>query len=67
MMVMSSSGNVIKDIKIHTQSVQDQSNIMWEILHSNIVQSNQRKIIEAIEIRKHLNIMNGCIGRTLDF
>ena len=39
---------------------------MWEILHGNITRSNERKVIEALKIRKQSNIMNGCIERTLD-
>ena len=44
-------------------SMQD---ISWEILHRNIHDIRTRKIIEALEIRKHENVMNGCIGRTLN-
>ena len=43
-------------------SMQD---ISWEILHRNIHDIRTRKIIEALEIRKHENVMNSCIGRTL--
>lgn len=42
------------------------NDISWEILHKNINEIRTRKIIEALEIRKHKNIiMNGCIGRYL--
>ena len=44
-------------------SMQD---ISWEILNRNIHKIRTRKIIEALEIRKHENNMNGCIGRTLN-
>ena len=44
-------------------SMQD---ISWEILHRNIHDIRTRKIIEALEIGKHENVMNGCIGRTLN-
>ena len=40
--------------------------ISWEILHGNIQDIRTRKIIEALEIRNHENVMNGCIGRTLN-
>ena len=35
-------------------------------LHRNIHDIRTRKIIEALEIRKHENVMNGCVGRTLN-
>ena len=42
------------------------SDISWEVLHSHIQAFNTRKIVEALEIRKHENnIMNGCFGRLL--
>ena len=44
-------------------SMQDNS---WEILHRNIHDIRTCKIIETLEIRKHENVMNGCIGRTLN-
>ena len=44
-------------------SMQD---IPWEILHRKIHDIRTCKIIEASEIRKHENVMNGCIGRTLN-
>ena len=44
-------------------SMQD---ISWEILHWNIHDIRTRKIIEALEMCKHENVMNGCIGRTLN-
>ena len=44
-------------------SMQD---ISWEILYRNIHDIRTRKIIEALEIRKRENVMNGCIGRTLN-
>ena len=44
-------------------SMQD---ISCEILHRNIDDIRTRKIIEALEIRKHENVMNACIGRTLN-
>ena len=43
-------------------SMQD---ISWGIFHRNIHDIRTRKIIEALEIRKRENVMNGCIGRTL--
>ena len=47
----------------NTPSLND---ISWELLHNNINAVHTRKIIEALEIRKHKsNIINGCIGRTL--
>lgn len=37
------------------------SDISWEVLHNNIQALNTRKIVEALETRKHENyIMNGC-------
>ena len=48
---------------MHKPSMQD---ISWEILHRNIHDIRTRKTIEALEIRKHENVMNGCIGRTLN-
>ena len=44
-------------------SMQD---ISWGILHRNIQDIRTRKIIEALEIRKHENVMNGCNGRALN-
>ena len=44
-------------------SMQD---ISWGILHRNIHDIRTRKIIEELEIRKHENVMNGFIGRTLN-
>ena len=44
-------------------SMQD---ISWKILHRNIHDIRTRKTIEALEIRKHENVMNGYIGRTLN-
>ena len=44
-------------------SMQD---ISWGILHRNIHDIRTRKIIEALEIRKHDNVMNGCNGRALN-
>ena len=42
------------------------SDISWEVLHNHIQAFNTRKIVEALEIRKHEhNIMNGCMGRLL--
>jgi len=41
------------------------NDISWKIIHKNINEFHTRKIIEALEIRKHKNIMNGCIGRNL--
>ena len=43
-------------------SMQD---ISWEILHRNNHDIRMRKTIEALEIRKHEKVMNGCIGQTL--
>ena len=40
--------------------------ISWEVLHHDIQAFNTRKIVEALEIRKHENnIINGCMGRVL--
>ena len=53
-------------LKLHSINTLEGSPITWEILHSNIQSLNERRIIEALEIRKHSNnIMNGCIGRSL--
>ena len=53
-------------LKSHNINTLEGSPITWEILHSNIQSFNERRIIEALEIRKHSNnIMNGCIGRSL--
>mgnify|MGYP000598031370 FL=1 len=41
-------------------------NITWEILHRNIHDIRKHKIAEALETRKHGNVMNDCIGRTLN-
>ena len=42
------------------------SDISWEVLHNDIQAFNTRKIVEALETRKHENnIMNGCVGRVL--
>ena len=39
------------------------NDICWEVLHNNIQALNTRKMVEALEIRKHENnIMNGCVG-----
>ena len=40
--------------------------LSWEILHRNIHDICTRKTIEALEICKHENVMNSCIGRTLN-
>ena len=50
-------------IKHNKPSMQD---ISWGTLHRNIHDIRTRKIIEALEIRKHENVMNGCNGRALN-
>ena len=47
---------------MNTRLVYKKSNQM----HRNIHDIRTRKTIEALEIRKHENVMNGCIGRTLN-
>ena len=60
---------VFKHIMNHKRK-QDKPNlddITWRIIHKNIKHQGERKCIEAIEIQKHSkNIMNGCIGRTIN-
>lgn len=53
-------------LKSHNIDPQIGSPISWEIIHSNVRNYRERKVIEALEIRKHSqNIMNGCVGRIL--
>ena len=40
--------------------------ISQEILPRNIHDIRTCKIMETLEIRKHKNVMNGCIGPTLN-
>jgi hypothetical protein len=58
---------VYKYIESHTSGRPDQSIIIWKILHKNVRYQDQRKCIEAFEIRNRSEnfIMNGCIGRTI--
>ena len=42
------------------------SPLAQSVLHRNIHDIRTRKIFQALEIRKHGNVMNGCIGRTLN-
>jgi len=50
----------------HSADFLKESPIRWKILHPNIKFPKERKVIEALEIRKHsTNIMNGCVGRFL--
>ncbi len=51
----------------HDVNPQSGRSIKWKILHRNVIFHAERKIFEALEIKRHSqNIMNGCIGRTLD-
>ena len=50
----------------HSVNPQEGTPILWQILHSNVSKHNERKIIEALEIKKYSgSLMNGCIGRTI--
>lgn len=45
----------------------NERSISWRILHSNILDDKERKCIEAFEIQKRSeNLINGCIGRTIN-
>ena len=56
----------ISMIESHRSNVDDMPTISWRILHSNINNDDERKCIEAFEIKKRAgNIVNGCIGRTI--
>ena len=46
-----------EDLKNQTQAV---------LKRTGLDKIRTRKIIEALEIRKPENVMNGCIGRTLN-
>jgi hypothetical protein len=56
-----------KHIESHRSNEDDMPTITWRILHSNINNDDERKWIEAFDIKKRAgNIINGCIGRTIN-
>jgi hypothetical protein len=58
---------IYKHIESHTNNVDDMPTISWRILHSNINNDDESKCIEAFEIKKTAgNIINGCMGRTIN-
>ena len=58
---------VFVHLKSHPDNPLEESPFSWKILHSNVKSHSERKIIEALvlEIQKHSDIMNGCIGRNI--
>ena len=43
------------------------TDISWKTIHKNIKHQDKRKCIEAFKIKRLTNqIMNGCIGRTIN-
>ena len=57
---------VYKRIESYMSNDDDMPSITWRILHCNINNDDERKCIEAFEIKKRAgNIINGCIGRTI--
>ena len=56
-----------KHIESQRSNVDDMPTITWRILHSNINNDDERKCIEAFVIKKGAgDIINGCIGRTIN-
>ena len=51
---------------VYSRLINHNKDVSWEILDRSIHDFRRRKIIEALEIRKHLNVTNNCIGRTLN-
>ena len=51
---------------VYSRLINHNKDISWEILDRSIHDFRRRKIIEALEIREHLNVTNNCIGRTLN-
>lgn len=60
------SQTVYTHLKSHDVNPQVGSHITWKLIHHNIRYLSERKIFEALEIKRHsTNIMNGCVGRFL--
>lgn len=58
---------IYKHIESHGNNAHDIPTITWRILHSSINHEDERKCIEAFEIKKRMgNLINGCIGRTIN-
>ena len=57
---------IYKHIESHGNNAGDISTITWRILHSNISYDDERKCVEAFEIKKRMrDLINGCFGRTI--
>jgi hypothetical protein len=57
-----------KNIESHRSNEDDMPTITWRILHSNINNDDERKCIEAFEIKKRAgNIINGVLVEQLTF
>ena len=63
-----SKQTVYTHLLTHDVNPREGIHITWEILHYNIPNFNERKVIEALEIQKNTKcqLMNGCIGRLID-
>ena len=58
---------VYNHLSSHNIDPKSGNHINWTILHNNLRYNQQRKVMEAIVINQYSNnLMNGCIGRTLD-
>lgn len=53
-------------LQTHNINPKSGENINWQILHHNLPNTSERKIIEALTIKASNNLMNGCAGRQLD-
>ena len=64
-----SDGNsaVYRHLRSHNVNLAGSLPISWTILSSGVKHPNVRRSVEALHIRRHTNIMNGCVGRDLDF
>ena len=52
-------------INIHDDTPNN-NNLTWKILHAGLPYENKRRMVEALYIKQHNNVlMNGCIGRML--
>ena len=55
---------VFKHLLLHKKHKENK--IIWKILHSNVRNDEERRCIEAFEIKNYKQlIMNSCIGRTI--
>ena len=56
---------VYRHLISHNQRPED-AKITWKLLHTQIRNQEERRYIEAVEIRNNADkVMNGCTGRTL--